>query len=678
MSVEFIGYVGHFNSSETMRRTTLALDPGYVETVAKAHEHVGFDRVLVAFNSTSAESILVGQHIAAVTSRLGLMIAHRPGFTAPTLAARQLATLDHLSRGRAAVHIITGSNDTELARDGDYLTKDERYARTSEYLDVLRPEWTAAAPFDYAGRYYQVAGGFGDLKPYREAGIPVYFGGASEAAIPVAGKHADVYALWGETYDQVRSLIARIRAAAAPFGRKPRFSLSLRPVLADTEARAWDKAGAILAQARALKASGQRPLAEQCPPGATGVGQRGVAPPARRRGAGLQAGQAALDGDRGAHRRAGQLHGAGWHAGAGRRRHAGLLRPGYNHVLGPWLRPAGRRNPIRARTDSAGPCPHRRPRDDVRRGRVAKRGSHSDPAINGGKFHGRFCTGYRRACPHGVFSVVFVNTPGVERWRHAIVHGSTWPRLQRKPMATSRHDAKNLGLASLGAVLEYFDFQVYVFVAAAISVAFFPPGASPWIAQVQAFGIYAVGYLVRPIAGIIIAHFADRIGRKKLFVFTVLLMSVPTFLMGLLPSYAMIGWVAPALLLLLRVLQGCAVGGELPGAAVFVSEHAPARRLGVASGVFQGVTNCGLLMGAGAAALASVVAGLDPAFSSMAWRLPFLLGGMFGLLAAYLRRQLQETPLFEKMKSEGRESTKMPLAVDRDAVSQAMHPSHWR
>ena len=132
MSVEFIGYVGHFNSSETMRRTGLALGTGYVEAVAKAHEHVDFDRVLVAFNSTSAESILVSQYIAAVADRLGLMIAHRPSFTAPTLAARQLATLDHFSRGRVAVHIITGGNDVELAQDGDHLTKDERYARTNE------------------------------------------------------------------------------------------------------------------------------------------------------------------------------------------------------------------------------------------------------------------------------------------------------------------------------------------------------------------------------------------------------------------------------------------------------------------------------------------------------------------------------------------------------------------
>jgi alkanesulfonate monooxygenase len=256
MSVEFIGYVGHFDSSETRRRSGPAVDVPYIESVAKAHEAVGFDRVLVAFHSNSAESILIGQHIAHVTERLGLMIAHRPGFTQPTLAARQLATLDQFSRGRAAVHIITGGNDTELAQDGDHLTKDERYARASEYLDILRSEWTASEPFDYAGQYYNVAKGFGDVKPYRAEGIPVFFGGASEAAIPVAGKHADVYALWGETYAQVAELLGRIRAAAAPHGRSPRFSLSLRPILAETEEAAWAKADRILAQATALRGSG--------------------------------------------------------------------------------------------------------------------------------------------------------------------------------------------------------------------------------------------------------------------------------------------------------------------------------------------------------------------------------------------------------------------------------------
>ena len=256
MSVEFIGYVGHFNSSETMKREGPAIDVDHIEAMSKAQEYVGFDRVLVAFNSTSAESILIAQHVANVTQRLKLMIAHRPGFTAPTLAARQLATLDQISRGRVAVHIITGGNDVELAQDGDHLTKDERYARTSEYLDIVRQEWTSATPFDYVGNHYRVDRGFGDIKPYSASGIPVYFGGASDAAIAVAGKHADVYALWGETYEQVRELLSRVRAAAAPFGRTPKFSLSLRPVLADTEDQAWAKADQIVAQAVTLRERG--------------------------------------------------------------------------------------------------------------------------------------------------------------------------------------------------------------------------------------------------------------------------------------------------------------------------------------------------------------------------------------------------------------------------------------
>ena len=256
MSIELIGYVGAFNSSEVARRTGPAVDIDHIEAVAKAHEYVGFDRALVAFNSNSADSILVGQHVASVTERLKLMIAHRPGFTAPTLAARQLATLDQFSRGRVAVHIITGGNDAELAQDGDHLTKDERYARTAEYIDILRREWSSETPFDYDGAYYRVRQGFGDVKPNQPGGIPVFFGGASDAAIAVAGQHADIYALWGETYAQVGELAGRVRTAAAKFNRKPAFSLSLRPVLADTEEKAWAKAEAILERAKALRQAG--------------------------------------------------------------------------------------------------------------------------------------------------------------------------------------------------------------------------------------------------------------------------------------------------------------------------------------------------------------------------------------------------------------------------------------
>ncbi len=228
MGIEFIGFVGHFNSSETMARSGPAIDPRLHRGLRQG---AGICRVRPRAGGVQRD--LGREHDGVAAHRRQHRAAGPDGrapsrLRRPTLAARQLATLDHLSQGRAAVHVITGGNDTEMAQDGDHLTKDERYARTSEYLDVMRQEWTAAAPFDHHGTYYQVDRGFSDVKPFNPAGIPVYFGGASDAAIPVAGKHADIYALWGETHDQVRALIARIRAAAARY----RPHAALQPVAA--------------------------------------------------------------------------------------------------------------------------------------------------------------------------------------------------------------------------------------------------------------------------------------------------------------------------------------------------------------------------------------------------------------------------------------------------------------
>src|SRR5947208_93669 len=255
MSVEFIGFITNNNSSETIVRNGPVLDRHYIETVAKAHEAAGFDRVLLAFHSTTPDGLQVGQHVLGVTDRLNVLIAQRPGFTAPTLLARQLATIDQFSGGRVALHVITGGNATELKQDGNVLDdKDERYARTSEFLDVVRAEWSSDKPFSYRGKYYQVENGFSQVKPYRSEGIPIFVGGGSDAAIDVAGKHADTFALWGESYAQVRDVTARVHNAAVRQGRPtPRFSLSVRPIIAPTEKQAWDKAEEILARATALQ-----------------------------------------------------------------------------------------------------------------------------------------------------------------------------------------------------------------------------------------------------------------------------------------------------------------------------------------------------------------------------------------------------------------------------------------
>ena len=261
MSVEFIGFITNNNSSETIVRIGPVIDRPYLETVAKAHEVAGFDRALLAFHSTTPDCQQIAQHVLGITDRLKVLIAQRPGFTAPTLIARQLATIDQLSGGRVALHVITGGNAAELKQDGNTIDdKDERYARTDEFLDVVRAEWSSEKPFSYDGKYYRVENGFSQVKPYHSTGIPIFVGGASDAAIEVAGKHADTFALWGESYAQVRDVTSRVRIAAAKHGRPtPRFSLSIRPILADTEEKAWARAQDILAQAKALRAAGGNP-----------------------------------------------------------------------------------------------------------------------------------------------------------------------------------------------------------------------------------------------------------------------------------------------------------------------------------------------------------------------------------------------------------------------------------
>lgn len=255
MTIEFIGFIGNHEASEIIPRRTPIVDRAYIEAVAKAHELAGFDRALLAFHSDAPESITVGQHAASVTNKLGIFVAHRPGFVAPTVLARLFATLDNLYPDRFAINIITGADHrAELVRDGNTVEdKDDRYARTNEFLDIVRLEWESDKPFDYRGRFYQVEGAFSQVRPTRKGGIPIFIAGASDAAIEVAGRHADTFALWGETYEQVKELTDRVRAASARNGRPaPRFSLSLRPILADTEEAAWAKADAILDKAKAI------------------------------------------------------------------------------------------------------------------------------------------------------------------------------------------------------------------------------------------------------------------------------------------------------------------------------------------------------------------------------------------------------------------------------------------
>jgi alkanesulfonate monooxygenase len=248
MPVEFIGMIATKDQSETKLSPGPIIDKDFTRRFVRAHEDAGFDRVLIGYASSHPDGTQVAAYAAAHSERLGFLVAHRPGFVAPTLAARQFSTLDQFSDGRIGVHIITGGHDAEQRRDGDYLSKDERYARTDEYLDVLRLAWTSDRPFSYQGRYYQVEDHQSGVRSAQEQGIRLYFGGSSEAAYRVGGKHADTYALWGEPLAETKQQIDSVNAAAKNAGRAdpPGISVSFRPILGPTEELAWERAHRIL------------------------------------------------------------------------------------------------------------------------------------------------------------------------------------------------------------------------------------------------------------------------------------------------------------------------------------------------------------------------------------------------------------------------------------------------
>ena len=221
-------------------------------------------------------------------------------------------------------------------------------------------------------------------------------------------------------------------------------------------------------------------------------------------------------------------------------------------------------------------------------------------------------------------------------------------------------DYKTLALSALGGTLEFYDFVIYVFFAAVLGGLFFPADMPDWLRQLQTFGIFAAGYLARPVGGIVIAHFGDLLGRKRMFTLSIFLMALPTLVIGLLPTYATLGVAAPLLLLAMRVLQGAAIGGEMPGAWVFVGEHVPAHRYGFGVGTLTSGITGGILLGSLVAV--AINTHYTPAeVGDFAWRIPFILGGVFGLVSVYLRRFLHETPVFRELADRRSVARELPL-----------------
>ena len=241
--VEFISLT-HLNpGTELVPSSGRPLDLEYFRHFVRTLEASGFDYTLLPYASQSADSFVISSAVGQLTERLRPMVAVRPNTAHPLVVAQQLATLDQLTEGRAALHLITGGSDTEQVRQGDYLPKDRRYDRTREWVGLLRRAWTEEAPFDHEGEFYRFEDFGPGFRPHN-ATIPISIGGQSDAAFEVGGRLGDIFPFWGEPLAEIKAQIDRVNAIAAAAGRtdRPRIWVTFRPIIDRTEAGAWRKA----------------------------------------------------------------------------------------------------------------------------------------------------------------------------------------------------------------------------------------------------------------------------------------------------------------------------------------------------------------------------------------------------------------------------------------------------
>ncbi|STY30100.1 major facilitator family transporter [Legionella wadsworthii] len=225
-------------------------------------------------------------------------------------------------------------------------------------------------------------------------------------------------------------------------------------------------------------------------------------------------------------------------------------------------------------------------------------------------------------------------------------------------LSLNSSERKIIFLASLGGALEFYDFVIYVIFAPIISQIFFPE-TDRLASLMSIYAVFAIGYLIRPLGGIGFSHFGDKYGRKKTFIFSVILMAVPTVLIGFLPTYQHIGILSSILLITLRLLQGLSIGGEIPGALTFTCEHVNPRSRALACGLIFSFLNLGIFFGA----LISLILTrylTTVQLASFGWRIPFIIGGLLGIFSFYIRKQLVESPLFLAFKN-ATENTRIPF-----------------
>ncbi len=231
-------------------------------------------------------------------------------------------------------------------------------------------------------------------------------------------------------------------------------------------------------------------------------------------------------------------------------------------------------------------------------------------------------------------------------------HGATTPSLNR---------ARRAALGSFaGAVVDWYDFLLYGITAALVFNREFFPQISPAMGTLAAFATFGVGFLFRPLGGVIFGHFGDKLGRKRMLMLTVWMMGIATALIGILPSFAAIGWWAPVLLVTLRAVQGFAVGGEWGGAALLSVESAPARKKAFYSSGVQVGYGVGLLLSTGLVSLISTLT-TDEQFLSWGWRIPFLFSIVLVLAALWVRKGMDESAEFEQQRQQPAEKRRLPV-----------------
>ncbi|ALC80257.1 MULTISPECIES: LLM class flavin-dependent oxidoreductase [Bacillus] len=219
----------------------------YIRAVAQAAEKGGFSTLLLPTGGSCLDSLSVAANLTAYTENLNFLFAVRPGSTQPAVFAKQFATVDYWSGGRARVNIVTGGQPKELASDGDFLDHTSRYKRTKEYIQVLKRLFTEDG-FDHEGEFFTLKNASLFPKPVQKPRPEIYFGGASEIGKQVAAEDSDVYMMWGETLENSRERINEMKKLAKEKDRQLSYSISFQVILGETEEEAWNNANRLVSK----------------------------------------------------------------------------------------------------------------------------------------------------------------------------------------------------------------------------------------------------------------------------------------------------------------------------------------------------------------------------------------------------------------------------------------------